>query len=68
MKWFKRVAIICWSKDSSGLYANLVPIFITILSVLLLNEALQSFHLVSLAMVFCGIYIFEIKAQRKNIN
>ena len=54
--------------NSSGLYANLVPIFSTILSVLLLNEALQSFHLVSLVMVFCGIYIFEIKAQRKNIN
>jgi drug/metabolite transporter (DMT)-like permease len=54
--------------NSSGLYANLVPIFSTILSVLLLNEALQSFHLVSLVMVFFGIYIFEIKAQRKNID
>jgi drug/metabolite transporter (DMT)-like permease len=54
--------------NSSGLYANLVPIFSTILSVLILNEALQSFHLVSLVMVFCGIYIFEIKAQRKIIN
>ena len=47
----------------SGLYANLVPIFTSILAILILDEKFYLYHLLSLVFVFSGIYIFD--SQRK---
>ena len=43
----------------SGLYTNLVPIFTSILAIIILDEKFYFFHLISLIIVFFGIYIFE---------
>ncbi len=47
--------------STSGLYTNLVPIFTAILAVIILNESFYFYHLISLFIVFLGIYIFERK-------
>tara|TARA_B100001540_G_scaffold189775_1_gene167271 strand:- start:880 stop:1914 length:1035 start_codon:yes stop_codon:yes gene_type:complete len=43
----------------AGLYMNLVPIFAAILGVTLLGETLEIFHIISLFIVFLGIYAFR---------
>ena len=43
----------------SGLYTNLVPVFSSLLAVFFLGEEFQFFHLLSLIMIFIGIYLFE---------
>ena len=43
----------------SGLYTNLVPVFSSLLAVFFLGEEFKSFHLLSLIMIFIGIYLFE---------
>lgn len=43
----------------AGLYTNLVPVFSALLGVFMLAERIQFFHLVSLGLVFIGIYAFE---------
>ena len=43
----------------SGLYTNLVPVFSSLLAVFFLGEEFQFFHLLSLIMIFTGIYLFE---------
>ncbi len=43
----------------SGLYTNLVPVFSSFLAVFFLGEEFQFFHLLSLIMIFTGIYLFE---------
>ena len=48
----------------SGLYTNLVPVFSSILAVFFLNELFQMYHLISLALIFFGIYLFENKRQK----
>ena len=45
----------------SGLYTNLVPVFSSILAVFFLGEDFEFYHLLSLSMIFCGIYLFENK-------
>ena len=47
--------------STSGLYANLVPIFTALLAVIILNENFYFYHLLSLIVVFFGIYLFERK-------
>ncbi|MDC1086309.1 DMT family transporter [Alphaproteobacteria bacterium] len=49
----------------SGLYTNLVPIFSSLLAVLFLGEDFKIYHLISLILIFIGIYIFE--TQKKEI-
>lgn len=49
----------------SGLYTNLVPIFSSLLAVLFLGEDFKIYHLISLTLIFIGIYIFE--TQKKEI-
>ena len=49
----------------SGLYTNLVPIFSSLLAVLFLGEDFKIYHLISLTLIFIGIYIFE--SQKKEI-
>lgn len=49
----------------SGLYTNLVPVFSSLLAVFFLGEEFQFFHLVSLIMIFTGIYLFEYNQVQK---
>ena len=50
----------------SGLYTNLVPVFASILAVLLLGELFKLYHLISLILIFLGIYMFEKKRDQVN--
>lgn len=43
----------------AGIFVNLVPIFASILAVVILGEEFQFFHAVSLMLVMCGIYLAE---------
>ena len=45
--------------NRAGLFINLVPVFGTLLSVAILGEALQVFHIVALALALGGIAIAE---------
>ena len=45
--------------NRAGLFVNLVPIFGTILSVLVLRETLHVFHIVALVLVMGGIWLAE---------
>jgi len=45
--------------NRAGLFINLVPIFGTLVSVLVLDEAFHSYHAVALALVLGGIWLAE---------
>ena len=45
----------------SGLYTNLVPIFTSVLAIIVLDEVFHIYHLISLLIIFLGIYIFDRK-------
>jgi drug/metabolite transporter (DMT)-like permease len=45
--------------NRAGLFINLVPVFGTLLSVALLGEQLQTFHIIALALALGGIAIAE---------
>ena len=49
----------------SGLYTNLVPVFSSLLAVFFLGEEFQFFHILSLIMIFTGIYLFEYNQVQK---
>jgi drug/metabolite transporter (DMT)-like permease len=50
--------------NRASLFVNLIPLFGTIGSVLVLGEALQGFHLLAAAMVAAGIVLAEWSARR----
>jgi drug/metabolite transporter (DMT)-like permease len=50
--------------NRAGLFVNLVPIFGTLLSLLVIGEAFHVYHAVALAMVFCGIWLAETSGRR----
>lgn len=45
--------------NRAGIYANTVPIFTALLGIIILGESLQLYHVLSLLLVFGGIYGFE---------
>ncbi|TWG98040.1 threonine/homoserine efflux transporter RhtA [Mesorhizobium sp. J18] len=45
--------------NRAGLFINLVPIFGTLLSILLLGEAFEAFHAVAIVLVLGGIWLAE---------
>ena len=47
----------------AGLYANTVPIFSAIMAVVILGEQFQSHHVLAMALVFAGIYLFEVRSK-----
>ncbi|WP_377290757.1 DMT family transporter [Rhizobium sp. SG2393] len=51
--------------NRAGLFINAIPIFGTLLSLLFLGEALQTFHIVALLLVLAGIAIAERGATKK---
>ncbi|HEV7255407.1 MAG TPA: DMT family transporter [Mesorhizobium sp.] len=50
--------------NRAGLFVNLVPIFGTLLSILILNEAFHLYHAAALAMVLGGIALAEWSGKR----
>jgi drug/metabolite transporter (DMT)-like permease len=58
------LSYLCWNRavaevgaNRAGLFLHLIPVLGTLLSVLLLGESLQGFHLAGMSLVFAGIYL-----------
>lgn len=51
--------------NRAGLFVNMVPIFGTLLSVVLLGEAFHLYHAVALAMVLGGIWLAEHSGRKR---
>ena len=49
--------------DKAGLFLHLMPVFGTILSAVFLGESIQRFHLIGIALIFCGIYLTASNAK-----
>lgn len=65
------VAQLCYAKgleivgaNRASIFINLLPVFGTILSVLIIGEQLQSFHLIAAALVILGIMLAEYSVRR----
>jgi len=43
----------------AGIYTNIVPIFSSVLAVILLNQSFEIFHGISLVLVLFGIWLSE---------
>jgi drug/metabolite transporter (DMT)-like permease len=50
--------------NRAGLFVNLVPIFGTLLSILILGEDFHLYHAAALALVLCGIWLAEYSGRR----
>ena len=50
--------------NRASLFNNLIPVFGTILSVLLLRETLEPYHFIAAAIVVAGIVLAEVSARR----
>ena len=50
--------------NRAGLFINLVPIFGTLLSVLVVGEALHAYHAIAMAMVLGGIWLAETSGRK----
>jgi drug/metabolite transporter (DMT)-like permease len=50
--------------NRAGLFINLVPIFGTLMSIVVLREALQSYHWVAIVLVAGGIWLAETSGRR----
>jgi drug/metabolite transporter (DMT)-like permease len=60
------VAYFCWNRgieiigaNRAGLFINLVPVFASILAILLLNETLQYYHVAGMICIFAGMVLFN---------
>jgi drug/metabolite transporter (DMT)-like permease len=58
-------AYFCWNKgvevlgpNRAGLFINLIPVFASLLSVLLLGESIERFHVAGMALVAGGMALF----------
>ncbi|MDZ5699167.1 DMT family transporter [Chelativorans sp. M5D2P16] len=50
--------------NRAGLFVNLVPIFGTMLSIIILGEAFYLYHAIALVLVFCGISLAEYSGRK----
>ena len=50
--------------NRAGLFVNLVPIFGTLLSVVILNETFHAYHAVAILLVFGGIWLAETSGRK----
>lgn len=50
---------------SAGLYTNLVPIFSSIMAIIILGEVFSFYHLTAMIFVFAGIALFEYQNRKK---
>ena len=46
----------------ASLFIHLMPVFGTVMSIIFLNEIVQSFHLIGIALIFTGIYFSLIRS------
>ncbi len=60
------VAYFCWNRgieligpNRAGLFINFIPLFASILAILLLGETLQAFHIVGMMMICGGMVLFN---------
>lgn len=53
--------------NRASIFINLLPVFGTILSVIILGEGFESYHFVAAALVVCGIGLSEWAARRRHI-
>jgi drug/metabolite transporter (DMT)-like permease len=60
------VAYFCWNRgveligaNRAGLFINFIPLFASILAILLLGEALRAFHILGMMMIFGGMVLFN---------
>ena len=51
--------------NRAGLFANMVPIFGTLLSILILGEAFRFYHAAAMVLVFGGIWLAERSGRRR---
>ncbi|MBI1622325.1 DMT family transporter [Aquamicrobium zhengzhouense] len=54
--------------NRAGLFVNMIPIFGTLMSVVLLGEAFQLYHAASLLLVFGGIWLAEHSGRRRALQ
>lgn len=50
--------------NRAGLFVNLVPIFGTLLSIVILGEDFHPYHALAMALVFCGIWLAEYSGRK----
>lgn len=50
--------------NRAGLFVNLMPVFGTLLSVVLLREEFHPYHAIALALVLCGIWLAEASGRK----
>ena len=60
------VAYFCWNRgveligpNRAGLFINFIPLFASILAIVLLGEALRAFHILGMLMIFGGMVVFS---------
>ena len=51
--------------NRAGLFINLVPIFGTLLSIIILGEDFRAYHAIAMALVFGGIWLAETSGRRR---
>ena len=51
--------------NRAGLFINMVPIFGTLLSILILGETFRPYHAIALALVMSGIWLSERRTTKK---
>jgi len=59
--WIKGIAII--GSNRSGIFLHLMPIFSTILAILIFNEKFMNFHLFGAAFIISGIFLSSKKIK-----
>ena len=50
--------------NRAGLFINMVPIFGTLLSIIILGEDFRAFHAIAMALVFGGIWLAETSSRK----
>ena len=54
---FFNLGIAAIGPGKTAMFINLIPVYVTVLAVLFLGEAVQGFHLLGFALIFAGIYL-----------
>ena len=60
--------VVLIGANRAGLFINLVPIFGTLLSVIVIGEAFHAYHAVAMAMVLGGIWLAETSGRKAAAN
>jgi len=60
------IAYLCWNRGAfsigpnrTGLFINLIPVFASVLAIVLLGESLRGYHIISMVLIFGGMVIFN---------